>query len=570
MKQTKIFCMMALAAMTLLATSCAQDDDPHLGKVPVTFYAHLPETIESRAIGDGTKARALYFRVYDEDGKEYIDLRQDNLDFDKTNVSKVTTYLTPGHTYKFAFWAQSKGNTAYNPGNADMVNINYENAKCNDDTRDAFHGWIPDLKVTEEGNVSRNIILDRKLTQVNVGLSRSGYEAALKAGVDLNEYDSEVTIKNVDDKNPSIFNRFDLTKGAPDYLNRISWVRGGITFAMAPKPDELLHLETERPKNWYYLAMNYFVTRVDQESLVNVTLKLRHKTNGTVIEFPTFNNIPVKGNDRTNILLDAITEDVDFDVVIDQNFDNLDYNIFLDEQPVATADELVSAVVAGGQYKLQNDITLTDGTSLSIPQGKDVRLDLNGHTLTNSVSGNAALINRGTLTLLGGAVVNGNQDAQGSDALRNEGGTLTIMSGNYGSDQNRGAAVRNNGGTVTIDGGTFASIDRGLNKGWAYVFINNADDATMIINNAQSDCDPNGMFAANAGTLTVNGGTYRMGNPDKPTYYLFYAENGIINVTGGNFTWTHGKSANVYQYLDKNGSGAINIASGVTINATYK
>ncbi len=102
------------------------------------------------------------------------------------------------------------------------------------------------------------------------------------------------------------------------------------------------------------------------------------------------------------------------------------------------------------------------------------------------------------------------------------------------------------------------------------MFINNADDATMIINNAQSDCDPNGMFAANAGTLTVNGGTYRMGNPDKPTYNLFYAENGIINVNGGNFTWTHGMSANVYQYLDKNGSGGINIASGVTINATYK
>ena len=72
--------------------------------------------------------------------------------------------------------------------------------------------------------------------------------------------------------------------------------------------------------------------------------------------------------------------------------------------------------------------------------------------------------------------------------MRNDGGTLIIESGTYGSDNNRGAAVRNNGGTVTINGGTFATIDRGIDKdSYAYVFINTAADAVMTINNATSD-----------------------------------------------------------------------------------
>lgn len=560
MKLKHLTLLTALAGLLLATASCAKDDDPMAGKVPVTFIAHLPETIESRAIGDGSKANELFFWVYDENMREYVELRQANLQFDKTNTSTVTANLTPGHVYKFAFWAQRKSTTAYDPNNSDMVRVVYNPAECNDEMRDAFYGWIDDLTVTAEGQITREVVLTRKLTQLNIGISQRGAELARQAGVDLSEYDSEVTLT----KNPAvIFNAFSLTKGIEESSVNTYKVRR-VNFKKAPMPDELLNAER---KKWVYLALNYFLTTVNEQSMVDVNLKLIHKTNGNVIEL-NFPNIPIKGNDRTNILIDALTEDVDFNVVIDDNFDNLDNNIFLDEQNVTTADELVSAMQNGGQFKLQNDITLTDGASLTIPQGKDVRLDLNGHTLANAVKAGPALLNQGTLTLLGGTIVNNNQEEQGADAVRNDGGTLTIMSGTYGSDNNRGAAVRNNGGTVTIDGGTFATIDRGLNKGYAYVFINNAADAVMTINNATSDCDPNGMFAANAGTITVNGGSYTMGDPNKPTYYLFYAEQGTININAGTYNWTHGTSANVYQYID--GNGTINIADGVTINATYK
>ncbi len=81
MKFKQLTFLMALTAL-LLNTSCTNDDDPYVGTVPVTFIAHLPETIESRAIGDGSKANELFFWVYDEDGHEYVELRQKNLEFD--------------------------------------------------------------------------------------------------------------------------------------------------------------------------------------------------------------------------------------------------------------------------------------------------------------------------------------------------------------------------------------------------------------------------------------------------------------------------------------------------------
>jgi hypothetical protein len=324
MKFKQLTFLMALTAL-LLNTSCTNDDDPYVGTVPVTFIAHLPETIESRAIGDGSKANELFFWVYDEDGHEYVELRQKNLEFDQTNTSRVTAHLIPGHTYKFAFWAQSRGNSAYDPDNSNIVQLYYEGAKCNDELRDAFYGWIPNLTVSAEGNVTQDIILTRRLAQLNVGLSLDGYENARAAGFDMEDFESEITVSN---EYAAAYSGFNLTTGGPE-LSDWSYEVPEILFAKAPHPTERLNAEE---KEWEYLALNYFLPTVDDYTLVTVTMKLTHKTDPTKVLGPfTYPNIKVKGHERTNILINSITSPTIFRVIIDENFDNLDNNINFDE-----------------------------------------------------------------------------------------------------------------------------------------------------------------------------------------------------------------------------------------------
>ena len=322
MNLKELIYLMPLAALLFMTTACQQDEDPTLGKTKVTFIAHLPETYDSRAIGDGSKANELYFWVYDEQDQEYVDLRRHGVEFDQTtNTSRVSAYLTPGHVYKFAFWAQRAGTTAYTPGASSLIPINY-NGLCNDELRDAFWGWIPDLEVNVAGELEQDIVLTRRLAQLNVGISPRGYQNAKTAGIDLKEYDSKITIqRNV----VAAYTAFELKGGEPPYNNR-RYQRPTITFDFAPMPDELLSAEN---KYWVYLALNYFQPSVAQQFLVNVTMVLRHRETGHLITF-NFPNIPVRGTERTNILIDDIVEDVDFNVEIDENFDNMDYNVNYD------------------------------------------------------------------------------------------------------------------------------------------------------------------------------------------------------------------------------------------------
>lgn len=321
MKTKHFFYCMAFVMM-LLGTACTQDDDPTAGKVKVTFIAHLPETIDSRAIGDGSKANQLFFWVYDENDQEYADLRRQNVDFDQTtNTSRVSAYLTPGHVYKFAFWAQHKNTTGYDPGTSSQIKINYLDAKCNDELRDAFWGWIPNLYVDVAGEITQDIVLTRRLAQINVGISPQGYQAAKSAGIDLKEYDSWIQVTG----SPAGYTAFELRTGEANTAR--TYRAPIITFDYDAMPDELLRAEG---KTWVYLALNYFQPRVAQQALVNVEMKLRHKVTGNILTF-NFPNIPVKGTERTNILLDDIIEYVDFDIIIDENFDNLDNNIYIDQ-----------------------------------------------------------------------------------------------------------------------------------------------------------------------------------------------------------------------------------------------
>ena len=162
---------------------------------------------------------------------------------------------------------------------------------------------------------------------------------------------------------------------------------------------------------------------------------------------------------------------------------------------VTTEDDLRTAVAKGGEVTLGDKITLT--STLTIPTGKSVTLDLNSYTLEANVNDNAITIEDGaTLTLkdsgTGGTITHGtNYTGRGVYVSKNaafemHGGTITNNStSNSTSNDGGGVYVY---GQFTMTGGTISNNTVGNNGRGGGVYINSA-------------------LAGIDGTFTMTGGT---------------------------------------------------------------
>ena len=170
-----------------------------------------------------------------------------------------------------------------------------------------------------------------------------------------------------------------------------------------------------------------------------------------------------------------------------------------------TLQELINNATEPVSAKLEGNIA----GSLTVPQGKDVTLDLNGFTLTGGDS--HAILNHGTLCIKDssgtGKIV---ASKANTSALRNaadcviDGGTFTRAAGvdnKWHTVENFGTMTFNGGKVIAEDGQSFAIVN-----GWNY--INPGEQkATMTINNIEMKAGPNGLKNCAGGTLTMNGGT---------------------------------------------------------------
>ena len=171
---------------------------------------------------------------------------------------------------------------------------------------------------------------------------------------------------------------------------------------------------------------------------------------------------------------------------------------------VSTYEELATAVTAGGNIKLEGDIT----GNVTIPSGKTVILDLNGHDMT--ASSGVIIKNNGTLTIKG----EGNVIANGNYAVLNNGPLLTIKGGTYSKTTPSATqslisngwynAANNTSGEYSImiiDGGSF--------DGGSYTAIKNDSYGKMTINGGTFTSTHASVGIQEAGTmLTINGGIF--------------------------------------------------------------
>ncbi|MBQ9735719.1 MAG: prepilin-type N-terminal cleavage/methylation domain-containing protein [Clostridia bacterium] len=245
------------------------------------------------------------------------------------------------------------------------------------------------------------------------------------------------------------------------------------------------------------------------------------------------------------------------------------------------AKSLESALIAGNEkIKLEADLTLKSETMIAA--GANVTLDLNGKTLTtaettgrhkylNVDAGATLTITNGTAALRGvgvygkvvvgeGATIQSIDDNGGASLwvyaggeVVIDGGTFVATGGDYSAentDIQYEPGVINNAGTVTINGGTFEALNSGCYA------INNS--GTLVINGGTFKA-LRGVVASAAGSVTINGGDFEVTGGSGIGLYSVYASNGTVAVNGGTFDSTS------YDFcVDSAGTGSITIAAAVT------
>ena len=454
MKQTKYI---LAAALTMLALGCnkeqvAVDGTPDGEEVAVTFAAELPGTI-TKAIGDGLTAKNLSVAVYDDAsnaaGTHIVALDKTAV-FDALHTT-VEYSLVKGKTYHFIFWAQAEGAPyTFNP-ETKKVAINYTGA-ANDEKRDAFYA-VKTLKVT--GPATEPVQLHRPFAQVNFGTSDSA--AATTAGVT-----PTASLFTATDAASS----FDVFAGEGTDPVRIS-------FTEATLPAERLTLKDGT--SYTYLAMNYFIPtgKLSETHVSNLSATFKGASDDVVISVPS---AKVQANYRTNIVGNLLTDQVVFNVEIVPAFED---ETTIDIENITTAADLRTALANGHSAKLAADITIDE--TISVPAGKDVILDLNGHEINNTedlwneTTGDWSLVSvrGGSLTIKGDGILKAKEnDCFAVDVQ--DGGHVIIEDGEYISNVH---AVYVWVGTAEIRGGKYSVQQKYQDPAKADEFVLNCYDA---------------------------------------------------------------------------------------------
>ena len=449
---------LAAAALTLLAVSCNKEqvaEVPDGQLVDVTFTAALPGEMATKAIGDGMTAKNLYVSVYENDAEKT------KLELDKKATftdlkTQVTFSLVKGKTYNFVFWAQNE-DAPYDITDLKNIKIPYEGAEANDEKRDAFYATRKELKVN--GALTETIKLYRPFAQVNFGTA--DFNDAVAAG-----------FKPV----KSVFTATDVAN-VFDTFNAEGKVEGTatdkVTFTEAALPGETLVTKTG---DYTWMTMNYIIPvgKQGEKHISNVSAEF--VTEAGVSVTASAPQAPVQNNYRTNILGNLLTSQVIFNIEIVPIFNEPDNDI--DLVNIKNVESLKALFATGGEAILAADLDL--GETVSVAAGKEVTLDLNGKTISNTTDiWNTAAndwsllsVRGGSLTIKGAGTLQAKEnDCFAVDVM--DGGKVVIEDGIYVGNVH---AVYVFEGSVEIKGGKY-SIQQPSELPSPYGYVLNCYDA---------------------------------------------------------------------------------------------
>ena len=377
----KKFIFLASSA-ALLALSACSSDEPSAGNIPdgtkidVTFSANIPSALNTRAYGDGTTAKDLYYAVYDKDGNY---LFEEKTEFPQGSLHKdVSIQLVTGETYQIVFWAQSADASFYSfDAQAKTMTATYPTDN-NAEILDAF--YVAKTLTVNAQELNQEAELKRPLCQVNIATADNKVFENQTV-----EYptQSAVTFTEV----PNVLNLLD---GSVSGETEVS-------FSEANLPDGQI---TVNGNDYDYLSMTYFLAPTEGDVQTSVSMQVNNLTDG----LRQYSNIPVKRNYKTNIVGDLLTSKTLWDVYINPIFDDPDIDIIIGSIPqnangayeisaanqLAVLQELIASTphAEGNAMKivLTQDINM-GGMTMTPLQLQWVDFDGQGHSVSNVVMG---------------------------------------------------------------------------------------------------------------------------------------------------------------------------------------
>lgn len=188
---------------------------------------------------------------------------------------------------------------------------------------------------------------------------------------------------------------------------------------------------------------------------------------------------------------------------------------------VETADELKAALAEGGKVILGEDIAIdsdAEGAAITIPTGKEVALDLNGHTISGTFTKNKAtslIENKGNLTISNGKLV---YEGVGDPSFGY--GTNTI----------------NNSGSLTVNG---ATIVNNTNSGSSNA-IDNAPGSKLVVNSGRITAKKIAIRVRDASDVTINAGKVTGSRALQIQLFQNVNDNTKVTINGGTLTGTSG------------------------------
>lgn len=392
----KLFLGMFAAAGMLLATSCSTDEQDVVqsgNEAQVTFSLGLEGGIATRAISDGTGAKKLVYAVYklDADGTpvlqnvvgsdangQFVDTQA----FDGGLTETVSVTLAKGQTYQVAFWAQNPSCDAYTTTDLQNVEVDYAGATNNNEVRDAFFKTV---EFTVTGHQTIDVELKRPFAQINVGVYKTDWEAAVKSGIEIKK--SSVVIKNA----ATSINL--LTGKVGDETTDVA-----VSYSSEAIPNEDLKVDLngdgtyDANEKYKWLSMSYILVAdrnsdTDNSGVLGderATLESLQYTfspaSGNNITFGDgLSCVPVQRNWRTNILGQILTGNIEFNITINPIFEG-DINV-----------DAPSTIISANSPAELASATIEDNATIFLAPGEyTIPSSARGKTLTIKGTGNPA------------------------------------------------------------------------------------------------------------------------------------------------------------------------------------
>lgn len=316
----KIYLILAIAGIMMTIACSKESNEPVIttDEANVTFTVNL-EGIDSRAISDGTTVDQLVFAVYDNEGNELTALRQNDIQITDKQAT-VTTHVTMGQKYSFAFWAQKSGNIFYNTTDLTDVVVSYT-GNANDENRDAFTASWTIEKV--EGPINEPITLYRPFAQVDYVCSLDEWTDLMNSnrkliGSDLVVEAGAYTHYNVLTGEASLPTTTPITFAMSDWwyqnYDNINGFCSFVTTRNGNGYDNLFDGEK------FWLSMNYILATPEVTNLGKTTMNIYGVKNYNPIAVPVeVNELPIQRNHRTVVNVSNLTTTVS--VIIDKDPD---------------------------------------------------------------------------------------------------------------------------------------------------------------------------------------------------------------------------------------------------------